>query len=129
MDLAAKTLPFKFAGSTMTTITIYHNPRCSKSRQTLALLQERDVDIQVVEYLQTPLDADTIRQLTEMLGIDPRDLIRDKEYRALNLEETVDPAELIRRMVAHPEIIQRPIVVNGDNARIGRPPENVLEIL
>ncbi len=113
----------------MTTVTIYHNPRCSKSRQTLALLQERGAEIQVVEYLKTPPDADTIRQLTKRLGLDPRDLIRDKEYRALSLAETDDPAELIRRMVAHPEIIQRPIVVNGDEARIGRPPEKVLEIL
>ncbi len=129
MDLLAKTLPFKLAGSTMTTITIYHNPRCSKSRQTLALLQERDVEIQVVEYLKTPPDAETIRQLANKLGLDPRDLIRDKEYRALSLAETKDPAELIQRMVAHPEIIQRPIVVNGDAARIGRPPELVLEIL
>jgi len=113
----------------MTTVTIYHNPRCSKSRQTLALLRERDADVQVVEYLKTPLDATTIRQLTKMLGLEPRDLIRDKEYRALNLAETDDPAELIKRMVAHPEIIQRPIVVRGDAARIGRPPESVLEIL
>lgn len=113
----------------MTTVTIYHNPRCGKSRQTLALLQARDLEIQVIEYLKTPPDAKTIRQLAKKLGFAPGDLIREKEHRDLGLDKTDDPAELIQRMVNHPEIIQRPIVVRGDAARIGRPPENVLEIL
>lgn len=113
----------------MTTVTIYHNPRCSKSRQTLALLQERGGDVQIIEYLKTPPNAKTIRQLIRKLGVAPGDLIRDKEHRALGLDPTDDPAELIQRMVDHPEILQRPIVVRGDAARIGRPPESVLEIL
>ncbi len=113
----------------MTTVTIYHNPRCGKSRQTLALLQERGADVQIIEYLKTPPSAKTIGQLIRKLGLAPSDLIRDKEHRALGLDATDDPAELIQRMVDHPEIIQRPIVVHGDAARIGRPPESVLEIL
>jgi len=113
----------------MTTVTIYHNPRCSKSRQTLTLLQERGLEIQVIEYLKTPPDSQAILQLTKKLNIAPRDLIREKEYLALGLGETDDPATLIQRMADHPGIIQRPIVVHGDTARIGRPPENVLEIL
>ena len=113
----------------MTTVTIYHNPRCSKSRQTLELLQERDLEIKVIEYLKTPPDAKTIHQLSKKLGIAPGDLIRAKEHRDLGLDATADADELIQRMVEHPEIIQRPIVVHGDAARIGRPPKNVLEIL
>ena len=110
-------------------VTIYHNPRCSKSRQTLALLREQGIEPQVVEYLKTPPDAKTLAGLVNKLGLAPRELIRRKEYRELGLPETDDPHELIRRMVEHPEIIERPIVVVGRAARLGRPPEQVLEIL
>ncbi len=110
-------------------VTIYHNPRCTKSRQTLALLKEHDVEPTVIEYLQTPPDAATLKQLLKKLGMKPQELIRRKEYRALGLEETDDPAELIARMVDNPQIIERPIVVRGSAARVGRPPEVVLEIL
>jgi arsenate reductase len=110
-------------------VTIYHNPRCSKSRQTLALLNERGIASTVVEYLQTPPDEATIRSLLKKLGIEPAQLIRRKEYLALGLPDTNDPQELIARMAAHPEIIERPIVVRGAKARLGRPPEQVLEIL
>ena len=113
----------------MTTVTIYHNPRCSKSRQTLALLQERGEDLEIVEYLKTPPDANTIRQLAQALGVPPGEMIRRKEHAALGLAPSKDPEELIQRMAAHPEIIERPIVVRGDVARIGRPPESVLPIL
>ncbi len=113
----------------MSEVTIYHNPRCSKSRQTLALLNERGIASTVVEYLQTPPDEATIRSLLKKLGIEPAQLIRRKEYLALGLPDTNDPQELIARMAAHPEIIERPIVVRGAKARLGRPPEQVLEIL
>jgi len=113
----------------MTKIVIYHNPRCTKSRQTLALLQERGVQPDVIEYLKKPLDAATITGLLDKLGFEPQQLVRQKEHRALGLPVTNDAQELIARMAAHPEIIERPIVVKGSTARLGRPPERVLEIL
>ena len=111
---------------------IYHNPRCSKSRATLALLQQRGVEPEVVEYLKTPPDRETLTALLRQLGIGPRELLRkgEAEYRELNLS---DPAlsddALIAAMVEHPKLIERPIVVAGGQARVGRPPERVLEIL
>ena len=113
----------------MPKVTIYHNPRCTKSRQTLKLLQDRDITPNVIEYLKTPPDAATIAALLKKLGMQPAELIRKKEYRALGLPETGEAQELIERMVANPQIIERPIVVCGRTARLGRPPENVLEIL
>lgn len=113
----------------MSNVTIYHNPRCSKSRQTLALLEEQGLQPQVVEYLTQPPDSTTLADLLDKLGLQPAQLIRRKEHRALGLPDTDDPQELISRMAAHPEIIERPIVVNGAKARLGRPPEQVLEIL
>ena len=113
-------------------VTLYHNPRCSKSRQTLQLLQEHGIEPVVIEYLKTPPDAQTLRTLLQRLGIGPRDLMRrkEKEYRELGLD---DPAlsddDLIRAMVEHPRLIERPIVVTDKGAAIGRPPENVLEVL
>lgn len=115
-----------------TMITIYHNPRCSKSRQTLALLEERGIEPEIVLYLETPPDAKTLRSLLKKLGIEARDLLRkgEDEYKANNL---ADPAlteeQLIDAMVHYPKLIERPIVVNGNKAAIGRPPETVLEIL
>lgn len=109
--------------------TIYHNPRCSKSRATLALLQSRGWEPEVIEYLKAPPDAATLRQILDALGIAAVDLIREREHTALGLDATADETELLRRMVAHPQILQRPIVVHGGQARIGRPPEQVLEIL
>lgn len=115
------------------TITIYHNNRCSKSRETLALLQQKGIEPNIVTYLDTPPDAATLRSLLDKLGLtDARDLMRqgEAEYRELNL---ADPAlsqdTLIAALVAHPRLIERPIVVNGDKAAIGRPPEKVLAIL
>ncbi len=113
----------------MPKVTIYHNPRCTKSRQTLKLLQDRDITPNVIEYLKTPPDAATIAALLKKLGMEPAELIRKKEYRALGLPETDEAQELIERMVANPQIIERPIVVCGRTARLGRPPEDVLEIL
>lgn len=110
-------------------VTIYHNPRCTKSRQTLALLNEQGADVEVIEYLKEPPDEATLTKLVKQLKLaSPRELIRSKEYKALDLPETDDPAELIRRMAENPQIIERPIVVHGKQARLGRPPENVLEL-
>ncbi|SDJ60067.1 arsenate reductase (glutaredoxin) [Microbulbifer yueqingensis] len=112
--------------------TIYHNPRCSKSRQTLQLLQDKGVEPEVVLYLETPPDAATLRELLKKLGIDARELLRTGEdaYKELGLKDR-DLAEddLIRAMAEHPKLIQRPIVVKGERAVLGRPPENVLELL
>ncbi|QKX18801.1 arsenate reductase (glutaredoxin) [Microbulbifer sp. YPW1] len=112
--------------------TIYHNPRCSKSRQTLQLLQDNNIEPEVVLYLETPPDAAALKSLLGKLGIGARDLLRKGEdaYKALNLKDTAlaDDA-LIEAMVAHPKLIERPIVVKGDKAVLGRPPENVLELI
>jgi arsenate reductase len=114
------------------TVTIYHNPHCSKSRQTLALLQERDLAVEVVEYLKTPPDAGTLDALLQCLGREPRELMRkgEAEYRDLGLDDpSLDRAALIAAMAANPILIERPIVVNGARATLGRPPAAVLEIL
>jgi arsenate reductase len=114
------------------TVTVYHNPRCSKSRQTLKLLQERGAEAEVVEYLKTPPSAETLAELLDLLGLEPRQLIRSKqkEYKELGLDrEGLTREELIRAMVEHPILIERPIVVSGGKAALGRPPERVLDIL
>ena len=113
----------------MPPVTIYHNPRCSKSRQTLSLLKERGIEPRVIEYLKDPPDEETLKTILKKLGMTPAELIRKREYRALGLPETDDSETLIRRMIEHPEIIERPIVVAGSKARLGRPPERVLELL
>lgn len=113
-------------------VTIYHNPRCSKSRQTLELLRGRSVDPQIVEYLKTPPDAATLSRVLTMLGLEPRDLMRkkEKEYKEIGLDDPdLSRDALIAAMVAHPRLIERPIVVKDGKAALGRPPEAVLEIL
>ncbi len=113
-------------------IRIYHNPRCSKSRQTLQLLQERGLEPEIVKYLETPPTEDELREILEKLGMRPRDLMRKREpeYKASGAD---DPAlsddELIALMVKYPKLIERPIVLHDDKAALGRPPEQVLEIL
>ena len=112
--------------------TIYHNPRCSKSRQTLALLEEHQVTPEVVLYLETPPDAGELKTLLSKLGINARALLRKGEdaYKENNLKDTsLNDDELIAAMVAHPKLIERPIVVKGDKAILGRPPENVLALI
>lgn len=113
------------------TVTIYHNPRCSKSRQTLALLQEKGIAPRVVEYLKTPPDAATLRAVLDKLGLSPRQLMRTKEqaYKDLGLKDVSDDDALIQAMVDNPILIERPIVLANDKAALGRPPEKVLEIL
>ncbi|MPY70135.1 MAG: arsenate reductase (glutaredoxin) [Alphaproteobacteria bacterium] len=113
-------------------VTIYHNPRCSKSRAALKLLQDRGVEPKIVEYLKTPPDARTLDGFLKTLGMEPRALMRRKEatYRENNLaDESLSRAALIEAMVANPVLIERPIVVNGAKVALGRPPENVLDVL
>lgn len=113
-------------------VTIYHNPRCSKSRATLALLQERGLKIQVVEYLKSPPDRATIAALLRKLGMNASQLVRrgEAEFAALGLDAPgTSEAQLLDAMATHPKLMERPIVVAGRKARIGRPPEAVLEIL
>ena len=113
-------------------VEIYHNPRCSKSRQTLQLLQDQGVAADVVEYLKTPPDKATLKRILKMLGLEPRQLMRtkEKEYKEQGLDDPDLTAEqLIDAMIATPKLIERPIVISNGRAAIGRPPEKVLEIL
>ncbi len=113
-------------------IEIYHNPRCSKSRQTLQLLQDRGVTPQVVEYLKTPPDRATLKRILKMLGLEPRQLMRtkEKEYKEQGLDNpALTRDQLIDAMIATPKLIERPIVIKNGKAALGRPPEKVLEIL
>lgn len=116
----------------MTTLTLYHNPRCSKSRAALGLLQARGLAPEVVRYLETPPDAAALKALLTKLGISARQLLRtgEEEYKTLNLADaSLGEDALVSAMAEHPKLIERPILVNGERAIIGRPPENVLEIL
>ncbi|VAW79389.1 Uncharacterized protein YfgD, not an arsenate reductase [hydrothermal vent metagenome] len=116
----------------MTNVTIYHNPRCSKSRQTLELLQEKGIDADVVEYLSTPPDSAQLDHILTLLGLEPRELMRNNEaeYREQGLDNPdLTRKQLIALMVQYPKVIQRPIVIKDGKAAIGRPPETVLEIL
>lgn len=114
------------------TITLYHNPRCSKSRRTLELLRDRGIEPRILKYLETPPDPATLERLLEQLGLEPRELMRkqEKEYKENELANPVlTREELIAAMVAHPKLIERPILVKDDRAVLGRPPEAVLELL
>ena len=113
-------------------LTIYHNPRCSKSRQTLALLEERGIAPEIVLYLETPPTAEVLDDILKKLGISARELLRKGEdvYKENNLSDaSLSPQQLIAAMVENPKLIERPIVINGDKAALGRPPEQVLSIL
>jgi arsenate reductase len=112
--------------------TIYHNPRCSKSRQTLELIKNQDIEPEIVLYLETPLDAKAIAGLLNKLGISARELLRKGEqaYKEHNLSDTsLSEKQLIEAMVKSPKLVERPIVVVNNKAIIGRPPELLLEIL
>jgi len=114
------------------TTTIYHNPRCSKSRATLALLRENGIEPRIVRYLETPPDARALKHLTALLGCSMRDIMRTGEdlYRQLGLQDGAQSEQqLIDIVAANPRLLERPIVVNGRRAALGRPPHNVLSIL
>lgn len=116
----------------MTDLTLYHNPRCSKSRGALQLLEERGLTPTIVRYLETPPSAAQLNDLLGKLGIGARQLLRsgEDEYRTLNLADPgLSEAQLVEAMVAHPKLIERPILIAGSKAVIGRPPEKILEIL
>ncbi|MBS8241485.1 arsenate reductase (glutaredoxin) [Marinobacter lipolyticus] len=111
---------------------IFHNPRCSKSRQTLELLAARGIEPEIIRYLETPPTEQELRQILDALGMAPRQLMRkgEKEYAEQNLDnEALSDQDLIRAMVATPKLIERPIVLRGSKAALGRPPENVLSLL
>ncbi|WP_457675042.1 arsenate reductase (glutaredoxin) [Thiolapillus sp.] len=113
-------------------LKIYHNPRCSKSRQTLQLLRDKGVEPEIIEYLKTPPTREELEQVLDMLGLEPRQLMRtkEKEYKEQGLADpNLSREQLIDAMLATPKLIERPIVIRDGKAAIGRPPEQVLEIL
>ena len=116
----------------MSDFIIYHNPRCSKSRQTLEILNEKDVDTEIVLYLENPPSPEEVASILQKLGLSSRDIIRkgEEEYKLLNIkDQSLTENELISFMSENPKLIERPIVVKDDKAIIGRPPENVLSLL
>lgn len=115
----------------MSQVTIYHNPRCSKSRQTLELLQQNQIEPEIVEYLKTPPNAAELKDILDKLNLSADELLRKKEslYKELGLAGVNDEDELITAMINNPKLIERPIVIRGSKAAIGRPPEAVLDIL
>ena len=114
-----------------TRFTVFHNPKCSKSREALALLRANGVGLAVVEYLKSPLSAAELRELLRALRLKAHDLLRTREdeYRELRLSPASPEAEIIDAIAAHPVLMERPVVVAGQRAIIGRPPEKVLDLL
>jgi arsenate reductase len=115
----------------MANVTIWHNPRCSKSRDSFKLLEEKGIEADVVKYLDNPPSKEELKEVLKMLGIAPRELMRTKEaiYKELNLKEENDDEKLIEAMVENPKLIERPIVIKDGTAVIGRPIEKVIELL
>ena len=116
----------------MKEFTIYHNPRCSKSRQTLQILRDRGIEPSIVEYLKTPLQKDELKKISTSLGFRPKEFVRKNEsdFKERNLVNHLeDDDKMIEAMAAYPKIIERPIVVLKDKAVIGRPPDNVLKLI
>ncbi len=113
-------------------VTIYYNPNCSKCRLSLELLERQGQDIRIIEYLETPPDYQTLDSILDLLGLEPRELIRthEKEYAEAGLDDTtLSREQLINAMIEHPRLIERPIVIKNGRAAIGRPPEKILDIL
>jgi arsenate reductase len=113
-------------------VTIYHNPKCAKSRATLKLLEARGIEPTIVEYLKTPPTKTELANLVKLLGIEPRALLRTKEpeYKQAGLDNPkLSASAILQAMAKHPKLIERPIVVAGEKAALGRPPEDVLKIL
>jgi arsenate reductase len=116
----------------MSAYKIFHNPRCSKSRQALKILQDSNSDIEIFNYLETDLDISLIKDVLKKLSLKPRDILRtsEQDYKDNNLEEdNLSDDDLIDFMIKYPKLIERPIVIKGHRAVLGRPPENVLELL
>ena len=115
----------------METLIIYHNPRCGKSRAALALLQERNVPLHIVEYLKTSPTRTELDTLRHQLGLPANEWVRknEREFREAGLDANSSEERLLDAMAAHPILIERPIVVRGSRAVVGRPPERVLELL
>ena len=115
----------------MANVTIWHNPRCGKSRDGVKLLEEKGVDAEVVKYLDTPPTKEEVKAVLKMIGISARELMRTKEaiYKELNLKEETDEEKLIEAMVANPKLIERPVVIKDGKAAIGRPIENIIDLL
>lgn len=113
-------------------VTIYSNPRCSKCRQSLTILDEQNIDATVIKYLETPPDQAELENILDLLKLQPRELMRKHEapYKELNLDDnSLSREDLIQAMIDHPILIERPIVISGNKAVIGRPPEKILDIL
>ncbi|PCJ32311.1 MAG: arsenate reductase (glutaredoxin) [Gammaproteobacteria bacterium] len=115
----------------MSNVRIYHNPRCSKSRQTLSLLEEKGINLTIVDYLNITPSVDELTTIIDQLNFTPRELLRKTEaiYKELNLKDTsLSDEQLIQAMCDNPKLIERPIVIHNNQAKIGRPPESVLEL-
>ncbi len=112
-------------------VAIYHNPKCSKSRQTLALIQEKGIQPDIIEYLKSPPSEAELDNILTLLGREPEELMRkgEDEFKQHFKDRELPRAEAIALMVQYPKVIERPIVINGDKAAVGRPPESVLDIL
>lgn len=115
----------------MTLVTIYHNPNCSKSRQTLALLEERDLELRIVPYLESPPSKSELADIVKMLGVTAADIVRtgEDEYQESGLTADSSESDVLDAIIIAPKLMQRPIVICGEQARVGRPPESALEIL
>lgn len=116
----------------MSVYKIFHNPRCSKSRQALQLLKDNNYKIEIISYLEIDLEVSLIEDIIKKLALKPRDILRkgEQEYKDNNLKkDNLSEEDLINYMIKYPKLIERPIVVKGDKAVIGRPPENVLELI
>ena len=115
----------------MANVTIWHNPRCSKSRNAVTLLEEQGVEAKIVKYLDTPPSKEELVSLLKMLGISARELMRKKEaiYKELGLKDIEDEDALVDAMVKNPKLIERPIVIKNAKAAIGRPLENIVALL
>ena len=116
----------------MSAYKIFHNPRCSKSRQALQILQDNNCDIEIINYLETDLNVSLIKDVLHKLSLKPRDILRtsEQDYKDNNLkEDNFSDDDLIDYMIKHPKLIERPIVIKGHRAVLGRPPENVVELI
>ncbi|MDD2790662.1 MAG: arsenate reductase (glutaredoxin) [Sulfurimonas sp.] len=115
----------------MNTITIWHNPKCSKSREAMSILEQNDCEIEVIKYLETSPTKDEITTALTMLGMNPKELMRTKEdlYKELHLKEEYDYDILVDAMVANPKLIERPVIFKGDRAIIGRPTDSIMKFI